>query len=236
MGCPRRPRILFLFAIALVILLAAACSDSSDSTSGGNFRVMMGTSGNPLAIRTPVGEPRATPAGAQVALRGSSDTELPRANHDDEDGDGDDTDAPANPIVEVAIRVSDLEARSTTLQQLIDVVTTLPVEVDLLELDANGGSLELAAGELPPDTYDELVIVISALLLTTQDGTHITIEPPGGGWTRQLRTEPFEVVDGQVTTIQLLLQASSFHFDIGTNLDEIEAVDFDPQFEIVIGP
>jgi len=240
MGCPRRPLVLVVSACALVILFAAACSnDSSDSTSGGNFRVMMSANAKPLAISRDAGRSLGTPAGARVTLDGSTAGAelLPPADSDEGDDDeGPDSGNPDNAIVEAAIRVSDLEARSTTLQQLIDVETELPVEIDLLELDANGGAFELAAGSLPADTYDELVIVISALLLTTEDGTHVTIEPPGGGWTREIRTEPFEVIDGQVTTIELQLKASSFHFDIGSDLNDLGADDFDPEFEIVIGP
>jgi hypothetical protein len=87
--------------------------------------------------------------------------------------------------------------------QLIDVTIALPVTVDVLGL-VSGGSFTLPAGLLPPGTYDQLVIVMTKVELTLSNGTVITIDPPGGGWTAVIRvTEPFTVVEGETTTVDI---------------------------------
>jgi hypothetical protein len=129
------------------------------------------------------------------------------------------------------ILVSDVVARSTTLQQLVDVGVELPVTVDLIALNDSGRTIELGIGYLPPDTYDQIVLVISSLTLTARDGTKITIEPPGGGWTVQIPTEPFTVIEGEITTIQLKFRMSSFRFPFDMNLGDIDDDDFHPEID-----
>jgi hypothetical protein len=220
---PRLGRALLLATIAFAIVLAGCSSDSTndlfENEPEGNVRVLLTSGGSSAA--------------AVLAGRGEG-----KGDGSDADEGGDepgDEPAPSNPIVGVVIRVSDFEARSTTLQQFVDIAAEFPVEVDLVALSAGGGSFELAVGSLAPDTYDELIIVLSALVLTAEDGTVVTIEPPGGGWTVPLTVEPFTVVEGEVTTIQLELDPSSFQFDIDADLGDLDADDFDPQFSITVG-
>ena len=87
--------------------------------------------------------------------------------------------------------------------ELIGVTVDLPITVDLLGL-VSGGSFTLPAGFLAPGTYDQLVIVMTKVELTLADATVVTIEPPGGGWTAVIPvTEPFTVVEGQTTSVNI---------------------------------
>jgi hypothetical protein len=97
--------------------------------------------------------------------------------------------------------------------QLIDVTIELPVTVDLLGL-VSGGSFTLPAGFLPPGTYDQLVIVMTRVELTLGNGTLVTVDPPGGGWTAVIPvTEMFTVAEGQTTTVSIRFRpGGSFHW------------------------
>ena len=87
--------------------------------------------------------------------------------------------------------------------ELINVTIELPVTVDLVGLGTDG-SFTLPAGFLPPGTYDQVVIVMTSVALTLANGTIVTIEPPGGGWTAVLPvTEAFTVAEGQTTTVDI---------------------------------
>jgi hypothetical protein len=91
--------------------------------------------------------------------------------------------------------------------QLINVTIDLPITVDLLGL-VNGGTFTLPDGFLPPGTYDQIVIVMTEVQLTLADGTVVTIDPPGGGWTAILPvSDTFEVVEGQETTVMIDFRA-----------------------------
>lgn len=133
----------------------------------------------------------------------------------------------------IDIVVSDLEARSATEQRLENVSIDLPRTVDLLALMENGGEVDLGVGSLPPGTYDQLVIVVSSMTLTAADDTEIRITPPGGGWTRIVRVDPFEVVDGETTTIRILIRPRLF-FGMDDDIHDVGDDDFDPNFEVEI--
>jgi hypothetical protein len=91
--------------------------------------------------------------------------------------------------------------------QLIDVTIELPTTVNLLEL-VSGQTVTLPIGFLPPGTYDQLVVVMTGVELTLGNGTVITIDPPGGGWTAIIRvTEPFTVTEGATTTVNIRFHA-----------------------------
>jgi hypothetical protein len=87
--------------------------------------------------------------------------------------------------------------------KLVNVTIELPLTVDVLGLGTSG-TFTLPAGFLPPDTYDQLVIVMTKLELTLANGTIVTIDPPGGGWTSVIPvTDPFTVVEGQTTSVTI---------------------------------
>jgi hypothetical protein len=108
--------------------------------------------------------------------------------------------------------------------ELVDVSIDLPVDVDLVDL-LQGRTVELPIGSLPVATYDQLVVVIRSLEVVLSDGTDIDVTPPGGGWTAIVRTEPFEVVEGQVTTVNLRFRPErAFRFIEGR-------LEFQPEFD-----
>jgi hypothetical protein len=87
--------------------------------------------------------------------------------------------------------------------KLINVTIDLPITVDVLGL-VSGGSFTLPAGFLPPGTYDQLVIVMTKVELTLADGTVVTIDPPGGGWTSVIPVaDSFTVTEGQTTSVTI---------------------------------
>jgi len=75
---------------------------------------------------------------------------------------------------------------------LVNVEMELPVTVDVLSLE-NGKEVTLPEGILPPATYDQVVLVMTEVQGVTFDGTTITIDPPGGGWTAVVPLCPFVV-------------------------------------------
>ena len=106
------------------------------------------------------------------------------------------------PLQAANVTFSSIVARNLD-GQLIDVTIALPVTVDLIGLGTEG-TYTLPAGFLPPGTYDQIIIVITKVSVTLADDTIVTIEPPGGGWTAVLNVrEPFDVVDGQTTTVDI---------------------------------
>jgi hypothetical protein len=111
------------------------------------------------------------------------------------------TDEDGRRIDSATISLSSLLARNLD-GELVAVTIDLPVEVDLVDL-LEGRSVELPTGALPAGSYDQLVVVIRSLTVTLSDGTQIDVTPPGGGWTAIVRTEPFDVVEGEVTTVSL---------------------------------
>ncbi len=103
--------------------------------------------------------------------------------------------------------------------ELVNVAMDLPVPVDVVTMEG-GREVTLPDGELPPGTYDQVVVVMTEVQVVTHDGTTITIEPPGGGWTSIIAICPFVVEEGETTMVSIqfdLKQAFSrrdgrFHF------------------------
>jgi hypothetical protein len=109
--------------------------------------------------------------------------------------------------------------------ELINVTIDLPVTVDVLGL-VSGGSFTLPAGFLPPGTYDQLVIVMTKVELTLMNGTVVTVDPPGGGWTAIVPvTAPFTVAEGQTTTVNIKFRPGGFHWISGDDWG------FNPEFD-----
>ncbi len=88
--------------------------------------------------------------------------------------------------------------------QLVDAGMELPVTIDVVTME-DGRSVTLPDGDLPPGTYDQVVVVMTAMQGVTHDGTTITIEPPGGGWTAIIPVCPFDVLDGETAVVGLEL-------------------------------
>jgi hypothetical protein len=121
------------------------------------------------------------------------------------------------------VTFSKIQARSAD-GTWVDVLIALPATVDMVAI-RDGRTVQLPSGFLPPGTYDRLMVTISQVDIVLVDETKISITPPAAGWTVEIPTKPFEVVEGQPTDVRLKFREDmSFRFFGG----EIE---FEPEFE-----
>lgn len=111
------------------------------------------------------------------------------------------------------VTLSSILAR-TNDGELVDLDVDLPITIDVVKIDG-GKQLVLPDGFLPADTYDQVVLVITEVKGVTSDGTIVTIEPPGGGWTAVIPICPLEVVESQTTTVGLALNVRSSFLQVG---------------------
>ena len=118
-------------------------------------------------------------------------------------GDRDD-DHPEGRFVSANVTFTSVLARSFD-GVLENITMELPTTLDVMSLEERGRSVALPDGELPPGTYDQVVVVMSAVQVVTRDGTTITVEPPGGGWTAIIPVCPFDVEDGATAVVGLEL-------------------------------
>jgi len=168
----------------LLLLLAASALALTGCSSGGDV-----LDSNP---------------GGRVQFTISSSTTAALTSDDDDDDDGEHHPGDKPRLTAANVTICGIVARNLE-GQLIDVTIDLPVSVDLMSLDGDG-TATLPAGFLPPGTYDQLIMVMCELELTTMNGTVITIDPPGGGWTTVIPTCPFTVAEGSETAVQLLFK------------------------------
>ena len=134
----------------------------------------------------------------------------PSAKNDDKDDDGH---RGFFRFQTATVTLSSILAR-TTDGELVDLDLDLPVEVDVVKIDG-GKQLVLPNGFLPAALYDQVVVVITAVQGVTSDGTVVTIEPPGGGWTAIIPICTLEVLDGQTSTVGLALNVRSSFLQVG---------------------
>jgi hypothetical protein len=80
-----------------------------------------------------------------------------------------------------------------------------------------GKQVQLPDGFLPPGNYDQVVIVITAVQGVTNNGTVITIEPPGGGWTSVIPICPFAVAEGETAAVGLGFNVRNSFLQLGNN-------------------
>jgi len=154
----------------------------------------------------------------QIVLGG--DATVSAARHGDGGDGGDDA---CSRLRGAEVTFTGIVARNLD-GQLVPLSLEYPVTVDLFALRADN-SVALPLGTLPPGSYDQLVVVMSTLTLTTLNGTRIAISPPPGGWTRIIRVDPFEVIDGETTTVRI-----RFLHHLSFNLFG-DRFGFDPHFE-----
>lgn len=196
-------------ALAVVALgLTAACSDGDSVTSAGKGRLnvaLSASSGTQTAA--------AIETGLRTALASSPAATI-GTTHDDDDGPE---------LAAVNVTFSAILARNLS-GELVPVEMALPVVVDVLAL-LEGPTVTLPVGLLPPGDYDQIVVNMTAVELVTTDDFHITIEPPGGGWTAIVPADPFTVLEGETTAITLRLRMDrAFRFLEGK-------IEFHPEFE-----
>lgn len=98
---------------------------------------------------------------------------------------------------------------------LTNLPATLPVTVDVVKIDG-GKQVQLPDGILPTGNYDQVVLVITAVKGVTLDGTQVTIEPPGGGWTAIVPVCPFAVAAGATTPVGIAFNVRHSFLKLGS--------------------
>jgi hypothetical protein len=191
----RRKRFLFLLLVAGIALVTAACSgdDGMVNSNKGQVRITLTSTDDPLA--TGHTEPGSTSAG-------SSSTVSPMDGDRDDHGDHDDDDGCAcNRLKAANVTFSSVLARNLD-GELIDTSMDLPRTLNMLGF-GEGRRVELPIGFLPPGMYDMILVNITKVEFVLLNDMKISIEPPLGGWISQLqvRPRPFEVIEGQTTTV-----------------------------------
>jgi hypothetical protein len=198
-----------LLALAAGLLLTA-CGGGPTDLSSGNVRFVMSAASDVAPAVTLQGA--VVDGGSAPALSGKKDHD----DHHDRD--------PRLPRFETAnVTLSSLLARNYD-GVLVDVAMELPTTVDIMRMD-RGSEVTLPDGDLPAGSYDQIVIVMTAFQGVTEDGTTITIEPPGGGWTAVIPVCPFDVGEDDTAVVGLKLAVRrSFSWKDGR-------VQFRPTFE-----
>ena len=98
--------------------------------------------------------------------------------------------------------------------ELIELDADLPIIVDVVKIDG-GKRVQLPDGFLPPGNYDEVVFVITAVQGVSHDGTVITIEPPGGGWTTVVPICSLEVLEGETIPVGIGFNVRNSFLQVG---------------------
>jgi hypothetical protein len=196
--------------VNLTLSLAAALALTSAACSGG----------------APTGVDRGR---VRVALSGdgggASFATAPSASSSDALGLGDGR--PSRWFSSANVTLSSVLARNSD-GVLVNLELDLPVVVDVVKIEG-GKEVLLPDGGLPVGLYDQVVIVMTAVQGVTHNGTVITVQPPGGGWTSVIPICPILVTEGGATTVALrLMWRSAFRWH-GNN-----AFGFHPHFRPLI--
>src|SRR5262245_36326522 len=189
---------LFLMLVAIAFFPACSGSHDDSDTGSGNVHVVLTS-----APTTGMVSPAASTLSPSAETTGLSSAALGTEN---DDGDGDDQgEDEGNDILSklahVNVTISSIVARNLD-GALGDLVTDLPQTIDIKSL-MDGKQITRPAGTLPPGMYDQIIVVIRSVEFVFNDGTSKLLTPPGGGWTRIIPVETFEVIDGQDITIEL---------------------------------
>jgi Domain of unknown function (DUF4382) len=178
-------------ALTLSLLFVAAGCEGGDSVLGVNEgRVRFSLSSSSALDGAPQGSAPASSVG-----QGDNTVLMPDGGKDDDDDDG------RRALQSANVTMSSILARNLD-GILVNVDMELPVTVDILSMDGPTPVM-LPDAILPPDTYDQVVVVMRQVEVVTWDGTKIAITPPGGGWTAVVPICPFVVEEGETTTVGL---------------------------------
>ena len=175
------------------VLLTAGCNLDTLFGGGGRMQVVLSRDG----------------AGALGNLIADSVAAL--ADRDDDDDNNGNSRSWS--FQTATVTLSSILAR-TTDGELVDLDVDLPVVVDVVRIDG-GKQVVLPDGLLPIDTYDQVVLVMTAVQGLTHDGTSVTIEPPGGGWTAVIPICPLEVTDDVTATVGIALNVRNSFVRVG---------------------
>jgi hypothetical protein len=198
-------------AVGLIVAVAA-CDSGPAGPQSGNVRFVLSATSDQGFAGAEASEPDgSTPVAPDLAAG---------KKHRDEDSDDE---RPYRPFVSANVTFSSILARNFE-GVLVDVAIELPTTVDIMRME-EGREVTLPDGVLPPGTYDQIVVVMTALQGELPDGTRITIEPPGGGWTAVVPICPFDIADGDTAVVGLKLSVGR---SFSRRADQIV---FDPRFE-----
>ena len=178
------------------LLVTAGCDLNSLFHDGGKVQVTLQRDGGGLG---------------DIVANAVADSPAALADHGDDDGGNR---ARGTWTFQTAtVTLSSVMAR-TTKGELVDLDIDLPVDVDVVRIDG-GRQLQLPDGFLPGDTYDQIVLVMTAVRGLTRDGTAVTIQPPGGGWTAVIPICPLEVDESQTTAVGIALNVRNSFVQAG---------------------
>ena len=107
----------------------------------------------------------------------------------------------------------------------VNIAGSFPMTVDLIALAANGNTVNIPADLVPEGQYNALQFTITAVNLTLQDGTAVTITPPATGWMVLVPVD-FTVTAGKQTAVTL-----RFHID-GSFKSLNGEFEFDPEMDV----
>ena len=178
-----------------LLLVAAGCSDPL-GVNEGQIRFVLSSDAS-------VAGAEATPPQGGALATGSE--------HDD--------DRPSRFFQSAQVTFASILARNLA-GELVDVTMDLPVTVDVVTIEG-GRQIAFPDGDLPPASYDQVVVVMTEVQVVTHDGTTITIDPPGGGWTSIIPICPFDVGGDGPTTVGIefdlkrafSLRDNRYHFE-----------------------
>jgi hypothetical protein len=202
-----------LLGTLLAAVMAAACGVSDDmlAPDEGRIRFVIGADAGPAVLASSAASsgPGSDGDGTDNSGPGNAD-DRPGGEHGDR----------AFPLIEAA-NVTFASVLARNLDGVLEnVEMDLPVTVDVVTLD-RGRQIALPDGVLPEGTYDQVVVVMTAVHLVFKDDTEVTIDPPGGGWTAIVALcPPVEVAGSGTPTVTLtldvrnavLMNAGRFHF------------------------
>jgi hypothetical protein len=176
-------------ALAIVLALGAtACDGGLFGPEAGNVRFVLSSAPDAALV---------TDGGATVPSASVVDGPALSGDHDGHD------DRPNPYFVSANVTFTSVLARNDE-GVLLNIEMDLPVTVDVITMEG-GREITLPDGNLSPGTYDQVVVVMSQVQGVTHDGTTITIDPPGGGWTAIVPVCPFDIADGETSVIGLQL-------------------------------
>lgn len=131
-------------------------------------------------------------------------------------------DQPVPGLTEADVTISGARAHQVG-GDWIELSGTFPMEVDLLTL-ADGRTITLSSGALPPGDYDALEVTITAVHLVTVEGAELSREFPVP--VKIAVPVEFTVVEGQETVITLDFPVDASFTIVGTNFQ------FHPTIEV----
>jgi hypothetical protein len=188
-----------VLGIGLLLAVTSCNSDGLLGINKGRVRLILSGDAGGSAIGA---EPAAALAGSvNVAADGNH-----HGNGDDEQGS-----RPSWWFQTANVTLSSVLARNFD-GVLVNLDMDLPVIIDVVQIEG-GKEIQLPDATLPPGLYDQMVVVITAVQGLTHDGTLITMEPPGGGWTAVVPICPLEIVEGGTVTVGIkLMVRNSFRW------------------------